>query len=84
MTTNFFFHLGQPGATPTALHSLIYRSLRIVSTVVFSRVAFFAGTDVVISADTDAAGTEVDVGASLDLLEAAAFAGTRGRPALAR
>lgn len=52
--------------------------------VFFSRAAFLTGADVVITADTDAAGTVVDVGASLDLLEAAAFARTRGRPALSR
>lgn len=41
------------------------------------------GADVVVSADTNTAGAEVDVGTAFDLLEAASFSGTSGRTALA-
>lgn len=58
-----------------------YVSFRIISVVIALGAGVLAGADVVVSANTDAAGAVVDVGTSFDLLVAAAFSGTRGRAA---
>lgn len=60
-----------------------YVSFRIISVMIALGAGVLAGADVVVSANTDAAGAVVDVGTSFDLLVAAAFSGTRGRAAFA-
>lgn len=60
-----------------------YVSFRIISVVIALGAGVLVGADVVVSANTDAAGAVVDVGTSFDLLVAAAFSGTRGRAAFA-